>query len=64
MHLRNIIHRDIKPQNILMTDQEALMVCIADLGLAVRSNDSRNISIKCGTPGYVDPEILNGKIFT
>ena len=47
-----------------MTDQEALMVCIADLGLAVRSNDSRNISIKCGTPGYVDPEILNGKIFT
>jgi serine/threonine protein kinase len=36
------------------------MVCIADLGLAVKSYDQRCNLEKCGTPGYVDPDVLNG----
>jgi serine/threonine protein kinase len=45
-------------------DKEILMICIADLGLAIRKNDIEGISIKCGTPAYVDPEVLNGNKFT
>jgi serine/threonine-protein kinase Chk2 len=60
MHRINIIHRDIKPQNILMTDKDVLMVCVADLGLAIKDYDIKCRTEQCGTPGYVDPEVLNG----
>ena len=60
MHRKQIIHRDIKPDNILLIDKERLMVCISDLGLACKANDSNSIILKCGTPSYVAPEILNG----
>ena len=64
MHRKQIIHRDFKPQNILILDSEVLMVCIADLGLAIRENDEKRKMESCGTPGYVDPEVLNGRPFT
>jgi serine/threonine protein kinase len=41
MHRRKIIHRDFKPQNILVLSAETLMVTIADLGLAIREDDDR-----------------------
>jgi serine/threonine protein kinase len=63
MHRRNIIHRDLKPQNILITDRDVLMVCIADLGLAIKDFDIKGIAMKCGTPGYVDPDVLKGNNF-
>jgi serine/threonine protein kinase len=64
MHRKGIIHRDLKPQNILITDYEVLMVCIADLGLAINADDQKAIREKCGSPGYVDPDILNGRPFS
>jgi serine/threonine protein kinase len=64
MHRKQIIHRDFKPQNILILDSEVLMVCIADLGLAIREDDEKRKMESCGTPGYVDPEVLNGRPFT
>lgn len=39
MHRNKIIHRDIKPDNILILDKEDLKICISDLGLACRSDD-------------------------
>ena len=36
-----------------------MIVQIADLGLACKSDDEEQIIIKCGTPGYVAPELLN-----
>jgi len=56
--LHNIVHRDLKPQNILLTDQN-MCLKIADFGLSSRST-SKHITMQCGSPMYMAPEILNG----
>ena len=64
MHRKNIIHRDIKPDNILLLDRQELKICISDLGMACLTTDEVEIKLKCGTPGYVAPEVLKGVPFT
>ncbi|CAD8067099.1 unnamed protein product [Paramecium primaurelia] len=61
LHTKNIMHRDIKPENILLKDKsENFDLKIADFGLASYT-ESDLIITKCGTPGYVAPEILEDK---
>ena len=65
MHRHDIVHRDIKPENVLIIEKRELKVCIADLGLACRTTDDKALKVKCGTPGYVDPEVLiKGGVFS
>lgn len=61
MHRRNIIHRDLKLDNVLLLDDQNLGICITDLGMACRGDDKDEIFVKCGTPGFVAPEVLKGK---
>jgi len=57
LHERDIVHRDLKPENLLLTGKgDDYAVKIIDFGLAKQSKDL--MSMPCGTPGYVAPEIL------
>jgi len=60
IHSKGIIHRDIKPENlILVNPKNNYTIKIADLGLAIVSGPIGKERSKCGSPGYVAPEILN-----
>ncbi len=57
-----IIHRDIKPDNIMLTAEG--VVKLADLGLAREVNDNAGLTqqkIAIGTPHYMAPEQAQGK---
>ena len=60
MHEKRIIHRDIKPENILFKKASSFdTVIIADLGLAVNADSRPFLFPRCGTPGFVAPEVIN-----
>ena len=70
IHKKGVVHRDIKLDNILINKIEEgdLKVKIADFGMAsyIKGQGQQNVEyssqlyMKCGTPGYVAPEILCG----
>jgi len=53
---KKIMHRDIKPSNLLI--EEEYNVKIIDLGLASPLKPSKYVLKKCGTAGYIAPEIF------
>jgi polo-like kinase 1 len=58
LHKRNIIHRDIKLSNVLLSEKMEVRLC--DFGLAIENGIDGQKNI-CGTPNYIAPELLNHK---
>jgi tRNA A-37 threonylcarbamoyl transferase component Bud32/tetratricopeptide (TPR) repeat protein len=62
-HHRNVIHRDVKPENILFHDGKA---CLADFGIAraierLTGDMTTSTGVVRGTPAYMSPEQAAGE---
>jgi len=52
----------MKPENIVFARKDDLsMPVLIDLGFATFEKDFKLLFTRCGTPGYVAPEVLNDK---
>jgi len=59
-HKKNIIHRDIKPGNVMITSKG--VVKVADFGLAKIYDPGDAASTVIGTPYFMPPEQFEGKV--
>lgn len=59
LHAKNIVHRDIKLENLLLDDNRTLK--IIDFGFSVCIKPEQKINNFCGTPTYMAPEIVSKK---
>ncbi|XP_037544549.1 myosin light chain kinase, smooth muscle [Nematolebias whitei] len=59
MHQQNIVHLDLKPENIVCVDTTGTSIKIIDFGLASRLDRSAPLKVLHGTPEFVAPEVIN-----
>ena len=62
-HARGIVHRDVKPSNVLVAEQDEVSVLLFDFGLAQLA-DAETLTAVGDVPGtlaYISPERLHGE---
>jgi serine/threonine-protein kinase len=63
LHAHDIVHRDVKPDNLVLTQEG--VVKLMDLGLARSTQDRQRIELETGnaigTPLYISPEQIHGR---
>jgi serine/threonine protein kinase len=63
IHSAGVVHRDVKPGNVLLVDGEPVLI---DFGIAHVADDIRltMTGLVMGTPGYLAPEVVGGEDVT
>lgn len=59
MHRNNVVHRDLKHDNILLTGQSEVRIC--DFGWSAEVQVEKALLTTCGTPHCWAPEIFEGQ---
>ena len=57
IHSKNVVHRDIKLENIMIDFNNTIKICDFGIGKVLKSEDEL-LYDKCGTPMYMAPEII------
>ena len=62
LHSQNIVHRDVKPENILLQTFGKSLTCkLIDFGISRTYTLDKLISTPCGTASYAPPEMHKGE---
>jgi MAP/microtubule affinity-regulating kinase len=61
-HKEQLIHRDLKLENILLQDHESKLIKIVDFGIAGQSSNLKLDKANIGSLLYMAPEVLKGNI--